>query len=518
MPPEGYGVLPVRERSGTKEPLLARPGGFSSFGLENFPRPGIHGRRFRVPNPDPLRTLLMKRPMHRREFLQNSALLVAGLALPALTSCATTPTPVAKKIAKRPRPSDRLHVGLIGFGTIAHATTPNFLSDPRVQIVAVADPVSELPNYGYAGEYTGGRLKGKRLVEEFYAQEAKGGYQGCRVYEDFRQMLAKEDLDAVVINTPDHWHCAVAVHAARRGLHIYGQKPLALTVGEGRRIANEVQANGIVWQTGSQQRSSVYFRTACEFIRNGRIGRLKSVKVTIPGGHTNWSRLASRQAPEPVPSELNYDLWLGPAPERPYVPALQQLNWRHNYAFSGGMVTDWGAHHLDIVQWALGTDGSGPSRIEVHSASLPPATDVYNTAMAFNFDAIYANGLRVNVTNAPTNGILFEGEDGRSLFVNREGLETTPKELRRERIKDGEIRLYESNLHERNFVDCIYENREPITPIEVGHRSITTAHLANIAIRLGRTALDWDPVAEKFVGDDNANAMLQRPMRTAYAV
>ena len=485
-----------------------------SFGLEKFAGPGIHVRAFAcVLNPIPS-AHPMKRSMPRREFLKSSAFLAAGLALPTLTSCTTAQA----SPAKRPAPSNRLNVGLIGFGTIAHATTPNFLADPRVQIVAVADPVSELPNYGYQGEYTGGRLKGKRLVEEYYAQEAKGGYKGCKVYEYFREMLAHEELDAVVINTPDHWHCAVAVHAARRGLHIYGQKPLALTVGEGRRIADEVKAHGIIWQTGSQQRSSVYFRTACEFVRNGRIGRLQSVKVTIPGGHKNWSQLASRNTPEKVPAELNYDLWLGPAAERSYVPALQQLNWRHNYAFSGGMVTDWGAHHLDIVQWALGMDGSGPVRLEVRRATLPPATDLYNTATDFDFDAIYANGLRVNVSNAPTNGILFSGEDGRSVFVNRDGLEITPKQLRREKIKEGEIRLYESNLHERNFVDCIYSKREPIAPIEIGHRSITVAHLANIAIRLGRPALDWDPVAEKFVGDDKANAMLHRPMRAAYAV
>jgi predicted dehydrogenase len=219
-----------------------------------------------------------------------------------------------------------------------------------------------------------------------------------------------------------------------------------------------------------------------------------------------------------VPAELNYDLWLGPAPERPYVPALQQLNWRHNYAFSGGMVTDWGAHHLDIVQWALGMDGSGPRRIEVKSATVPPVTDIYNTATAFNFDAIYPGGLHVNVTNAATYGILFEGEDGRSVFVSRENLEITPKELRREKIKPGEIHLYESNLHEHNFVDCIYNRTEPIAPIEVGHRSITIAHLANIAIRLGRPAVEWDPVTEKILGDEQASAMLHRPMRAAYAV
>jgi len=456
----------------------------------------------------------MKSPMQRRDFIKSSALLAAGLAIPGLTSCVS----LKKHRARRPGAADRINVGLIGFGTIAHSTTPNFLSDPRLQIIAVADPVNELPNYSYQAELHGGRQVGKRIVEQYYAKEAKGGFSGCKVYEDFREMIAREDLDAVVVNTPDHWHCAVAVHAARHGLHIYGQKPLALTVGEGRRIADEVKANGIVWQTGSQQRSSVYFRMACEFVRNGRLGKVSSIKVGIPGGHTNWSKLAARDKPEKVPEGVNYDLWLGPAPERPYTPALFQLNWRHNYAFSGGMITDWGAHHLDIVQWALGMDGNGPSRVEIRSVTLPAPTEVYNTATAFDFDAIYAGGVRVNVSQGHPNGILFEGEDGRSLFVSRDKIETTPKELIREKIKDGEIRLFESRLHERNFVDCIYSGGETITPIEVGHRSITISHIANIAIRLGRRSLDWNPATEKFTGDDKANAMLHRPMRSRYAV
>lgn len=452
--------------------------------------------------------------MHRRDFLKSSALVMASLALPPLTSRAAAPA----RPARRPGPGARLNLGLVGFGTIAQVTTPNFLGDERVQIVAVADPVAELPNYGYKGELSGGRLVGQRIVEEHYAQHAKGGYKGCKVYEDFREMFAREDLDAIVINTPDHWHCAVAVLAARRGLNVYGQKPLAVTVDEGRRIADEVKASGIVWQTGSQQRSSMYFRMACELVRNGRIGRLTGITVGLPGGHQDWSTLAARTQPEKVPAGVNYDLWLGPAPERPYVPALFQLNWRHNYAFSGGMVTDWGAHHLDIVQWALGMDGAGPTRVEIRQVTLPAETELYNTATDFEFDVIYPGGVRVNVANRHPNGIRFEGEGGRSIFVNRDIIETTPKELRREKIKDGEIKLYESRLHERNFVDCIYSGRETITPIEVGHRSITVPHLANIAIRLGRSSLDWDPAAERFVGDTKADAMLQRAMRSSYAV
>lgn len=456
----------------------------------------------------------MKREFDRREFLKASALLAAGAALPAFSGCtspAATPAP-------RPTPGNRITLGIVGFGTIAHDTIFNFLGDPRVQVVAVADPVADLPNYGYQAERRGGREVGREIIERYYGERASGGFKGCRTYEDFRDMFDREDLDGIVSNTPDHWHCAVALLAARRGLHVYGQKPLSLTIGEGRRMADAVKQHGIVWQTGSQQRSSVYFRTACEFVRNGRIGRLAKVTVGLPGGHADWSRLADRKEPEKVPAGVNYDLWLGPAPERPYIPALFQLNWRHNFAFSGGMITDWGAHHLDIVQWALGMDDSGPTRVEIREVTLPPADAVYNTATDYDFDVIYPTGVRVNVSNRHRNGILFEGEDGRSIFVNRDTLEMNPPELRRERIRDGEIRLYESRVHERNFVDCIYSGQPTAAPIEVGHRSITVAHLANLAIRTGVTAIDWDPAAERVIGNDRANALLQRPMRRAYAV
>jgi hypothetical protein len=253
-------------------------------------------------------------------------------------------------------------------------------------------------------------------------------------------------------------------------------------------------------------------------VRNGRIGKLKSVRVGLPGGHSDWSLLASRKKPEKVPAGLDFDLWLGPAPERPYIPALQQMNWRHNFAFSGGMITDWGAHHLDIVQWALDMDSSGPARVEIRSAVLPPADAVYNTVPEYDFDVIYANGVRVNVSDKHPNGILFEGEDGRTIFVSRDRIETTPEELRRQRIEDGEIRLYESKMHERNFIDCIYSGAPTVTPIEVSHRTISISHMANIAIRLGRTALDWSPELERFVGDAEADKLLTRPMRRRYAV
>jgi predicted dehydrogenase len=455
--------------------------------------------------------------MNRREFLTKTSLAAAaGLALPGLTSCLT---PTSARV-RRPAPSARVNLGVIGYGTIAYNTVANFLGDPRVQVVAVADPVSDLGNYGYSGERRGGRLVGQRAVEQYYAENAtSGAYRGCRVYEDFREMIDREDLDAVYIATPDHWHCAVALLAARRGKHIYSQKPLALTIEEGRRMADAVAKAGITFQTGSQQRSSIHFRMACEFVRNGRLGRLRDIQIGFgSGGHADWSGLAARNQPEPVPPELNWDLWLGPAPARPYVPALLQLNWRHNLDFSGGYLTDWGAHHLDILQWALGADATGPVAIENVVATIPAPTELYNTASAFAFEPVYANGVRARVSTKNRQGLVFEGENGRSIYVTRGKIEMNPKELVREKIGAGEIRLYESALHERNFVDCIYDAKPTITPCETGHRSITIAHLANIAIRLGRSGLRWDPAAERVIGDEAANRMLSRPMRRPYAV
>lgn len=452
--------------------------------------------------------------LDRREFLKNSVLAASGLILLPSAFAASSGSRV-----RRPGAADRITLGVIGFGTQAHACVPNFLSDPRLQIVAVADPVTDLGNYGYKGEKRGGRLVGQKLIEAHYAEWKDGSpYKGCRVYEDFREMLAKEDLDAVYVSTPDHWHCAAALHAIKAGKHVYGQKPLSLTVDEGRRMAQAVAESGITFQTGSQQRSSVHFRTACEFIRNGRIGKVQTVKIGFSGGHTNWSGLADRNQPEPVPKELNYDLWLGPAPERPYTPALLQLNWRHNWAYSGGFVTDWGAHHLDILQWALGTDAGGPVSIENVKAALPAPNAVYNTPTAFSFDVVYANGVRASVSDAHRNGLQFIGEGGREIFVARGVLEMTPKELAKQKIEPGEIHLPVSPLHEKEFVDRIYDGGTPIAPVEIGHRSITIAHIANIAIRLGREKLSWDSATEKFVGDAEANAMLSRPSRPGFGV
>jgi predicted dehydrogenase len=457
----------------------------------------------------------MKKPtaVTRRHFLAGTA---SALAFPTIIP--------ASALGKdgRPAPSERITMGVIGFGTIAHSTVRNFLQDDRVQVVAIADPNKGSGSYGYSGEKQGGQAEGKKVVEAHYGEANATDYKGCNVYDDFRVMLEKEDVDTVNVSTPDHWHALCAIYAARKGIHVYGQKPVALTIAEGRAMATEIAKAGITFQTGSQQRSDVYFRMVAEYIRNGRLGTLKPIKVGFGGGHSDWNQQSARKAAEPVPVELNYDLWEGPAPHRDFCPAILPLNWRHNFDYSGGMITDWGAHHIDIVQWALGMDESGPVRIENIKGTLPDPGELYNTAGTFHFECVYADGTRLHVNDnsdpSYKQGIQFEGEDGKSIYVKRGKMDMQPVELRKERIQDDEIRLKESKTHEGDFIDCVFSGETPVAPIEAAHRTISIAHLANIGLRLGRESLDWDPKTETVKGDAEAQAMLSRPMRDPYSL
>lgn len=462
----------------------------------------------------------------RRQFLTTAA---AAIGFPTIIPSS------ALGMGSRPAPSQRLNVGLIGYGTIATDWTGNFLRDERVQVLAVADPMKRYGHYGYKGEKTGGRDAGKERVDTYYSKEGKKPVKVCQTYVDFREMMDKEDLDIVQVSTPDHWHAYMAVYAARKGKHIYGQKPLALTIAEGRLMADEVAKAGITWQTGSQQRSDLKFRMACEFVRNGRIGKLKRVRVGLPGGHTDWNQMGSQQTPAPLPPDFDWQLWLGPAPEIEYRPALLPLNWRHNYNFSGGMITDFGAHHIDIAHWGMDTERTGPVAMKNIHGEVPAPTEFYNTATKFHFECVYANGVEMLVTdsseksmpevegnpaagkNFDHTGIFFEGENGKWIWVNRDRLAGNPAEIFREAIQPGEVHLYESKDHTQNFIDCVYSGKPTAAPIEVSHRTISVSHLANIALRLGKDRLEWDPKAEKSA-DDKVNGMLKREWRKPWAV
>ncbi|MDX9866544.1 MAG: Gfo/Idh/MocA family oxidoreductase [Kiritimatiellia bacterium] len=453
--------------------------------------------------------------MRRRAFLKAGT----GWALAAPVVIPSGCVAYKGRAAKRPVPSGRVTLGLIGCGVMGlNANLKNFLNLDNVQVVSVCDPVSEGPCYGYKAEMPGGREPGRRQVNAFYAErEGKAGYNGCRAFADFREMLDDRGLDAVCVTTPDHWHALIGIWAARKGKHIYGQKPLANSVAEGRALCEAVRKHGVVFQTGSQGRSSdPYRRIAAEFIRNRRLGRLHKIELGLPGtlrtfGKTE-AQLSETPWPQPPPY-VDFDLWLGPAPVRPYIPKLHlPMQWRNNFDYGGGMLTDHGAHFIDVLQWALGTDETGPVAIENLWGELDRPESLYNVAPRYSFEIVYADGTRVHASTEfgekQNRFLRFHGENDRKLYVCAGKLETTPAEMIREKIRDDEVKLYVSGNHERNFIEGILTGKPVISPCETGHRTITIAHLANIGLRLGRKTLKWDPVAERFLNDPEADRLL----------
>ncbi len=439
----------------------------------------------------------------RRHFLQQCA---AGVSLGFPTIIPSSALGKDGAVA----PSNRTTLALIGCGGRGTEVVKNFLHDERVQVMAVCDVERESDRYNKhiikkAG--TLGREPAKRLVDQTY------GTKGCATHEDFREVLARADVDAVQIATPDHWHALQAVASARAKKHIYCEKPLSLTIAQGRFMSDVVRQSDVVWQTGSQQRSDIHFRMACEYVRNGRIGKLKQIRVGLASDNRDNNGCAAQTAPTPVPEGLNYDLWLGPAPDAPFCPARLHSNWRWIFDYSGGNITDFGAHHLDIVQWALGMDESGPEEFFDLKATWPAPGGLYNTPPTFSFAYRYADGTTVRVADTQDfgSGISFEGEDG-SVLCARGKLEIKPDSLRKP-LGESDVRLYESKDHFRNFIDAIQNGVKPAAPIEYAHRSITIAHLANIALRLHREKLRWNAKTEQIVDDAEAAAMLTRRMR-----
>ncbi len=410
-------------------------------------------------------------------------------------------------------PSSRITVGMIGMGNQGLNDVRDFLNDERVQVVAICDVNREGPGYWNGG--VAGRETGRRLVEEKYAREtASGTYKGCDTYNDFRDLLAREDIDAVEIVTPDHWHALMTLEAAKAGKDIYCQKPLSLTVADGRAMCDAVKKYGRVFQTGSQQRSDSHFRHACELVRNGRIGKLHTVRCGLPPGRPDIGKTGDRKKPEPIPEGFDYDLWLGPAPDAPYAPARCHVNFRWIFDYSGGHLTDWGGHHPDCAQWGMGMDNSGPIAIRNAKGVFPP-DELWNTATEYYFEAVYANGVTLIISSKERGGVTWEGTDG-WIWANRGHHEASSEEILESEIGPDEIHLYKSDDHFRNFIDCVISREEPVAPVEAAHRSITVCHLGNIAMRLGRDSLQWDPETEQIPDDPEANAMLQREYRAPW--
>jgi predicted dehydrogenase len=348
-------------------------------------------------------------------------------------------------------------------------------------------------------------------VDRDHAEKAKERFGGkAEVYEDYRKLIERPDIEAITIGTPDHWHTAVSLAALRAGKDVYCEKPLTLTIDEGKLLVKTVAETGRVFQVGTQQRSDDRFRLACELVRNGRIGKLKHVTVTLPD-----SPAGGPFAKQPVPANLNWDFWLGQAPMVDYIPERCHYQFRWWYEYSGGIMTDWGAHHMDIAHWGMGVEDSGPLSIE-GKCKLPGIPDGYNTPNQFTVDYTYPDDVTLHV-NIGDNGVLFEGDKGR-VYVNRGRIAGKPvEELKDNPLPEDRIKLIVSDDHMKNFVDCVKSREKPISDVVSQHRSVSACHLANISLRLGRK-LTWDPKLEQFVGDSEADAMLARAQRAPYVV
>ena len=429
--------------------------------------------------------------INRREFLKRAT----GAAAVSIGFPYIVPSSVFGANGSTP-PSNRIVMGCIGVGGKGTGDMRAFLQKPEVQMVAVCDVYEHL------------RSRAREIVNEKY------GNQDCAVYTDFREIIARHDIDAVSIGTPDHWHAIPAVMAARTGKDIHCQKPLAHNIAEGRAICDVVKRYGVVWLTGSQQRSQRSFRRACELVRNGRIGKVHTVEVGLP---TRWQQTCPPQPVQPVPQGFDYDMWLGPAPWAPYTEKrCLPLGWRWNYDYASGLITDWGAHHLDIAQWGMGTDYTGPVEIQAEDVVFGQG-GLWNVANRYRVTCRYAEGFTLIVadTDKLRQGIRFIGTEGWVHISRSGGLRTDPKSLQDSIIGPTEIRLYKSDDHKQNFIDCVRTRAETAAPAEVAHRSVAIGHLGTIAMKTGRK-LKWDPKNERFIGDDGANRLLSRPMRSPW--
>jgi predicted dehydrogenase len=445
-----------------------------------------------------------------------------GAAVTASSVVAGFPTIVPASVFGQEAPSNRINVGAIGTGRISRVhDMPGIWRHAQARIVAVCD-------------VDRARMEdAKTLVNGHYTKTTGKPYDGVTGYTDYRELLANADVDAVVISTPDHWHTIIGIAAARAGKDIYLQKPTSLTIAEGRALSDAVHRSGVIFQIGSQQRSSVQFRVAAELVRNGRIGELRTVQVGLPGDPSG------PEEPEmPVPSNLDYDMWLGSTPRVYYTEnrvhpqkGYDRPGWLRCEQFGAGMITGWGAHHLDSAHWGMGTEYTGP--VEVWGTAEFPSSGLWDVHGPFRTEARYANGVHMIVSGDFPNGIRFEGTEG-WIFVSR-GNEAVTSSDPTARLKDTQalaasdpriltstigpdgVHLYRSTNHHGNWLECIRTRQQPIAPVEVAHRSCTACLLHHIAMKLPRR-LQWDPVTERFRNDDEANAMLSRPQRWPYVV
>jgi predicted dehydrogenase len=425
----------------------------------------------------------------RRSFLQKAGLAsVAPLIVKATALGRDGSTP----------PSDRINLACIGLGWMGHDNhLKEFLALKDVRIVAVCD-LDE-----------GHLTRGKALVD------TENGDQDCAAYHAFEEVLMRRDVDAVSIAVPDHWHGIVATQAARSKKDIYCEKPLAHNFREGLAMVEESESHGCIWQTGSWQRSVENFRHACELVRNGRIGKVKSVEVGLPGGFYEVKDKSKLEISTP-PATLHYDRWLGAAAEMPYREACVHINWRWNLNYAGGQLMDWIGHHVDIAHWGMGWDSTFPVSVE-GVGEYPPRTDPFNAATRYKVHAVYPDGTPMTIAGGYPEiigGIKWIGEKG-WVWVTRGKIDADPKSLLDEQIGENEIKLTVSPGHYRQFIDCVRSREKTLTPARVALHSATPGWLGQIAMLTGRK-IQWDPQKMDIIGDPEASKMLGRIMRAPF--
>ncbi len=424
----------------------------------------------------------------------------------------------------QPQPSSTVvRRDFLKFGgvTAGSAIVPYFWSSRQAR----AESKNDRPMFGAIG--VGGRGKaiagqaGKfgDLVAVCDVDKSRANRVKAKAYNDYRKLLERKDIDAVTIGTPDHWHTKIAIDAMNAGKDVYCEKPLTLTIDEGKKICEVVKKTGAVFQVGTQQRSSwgLHFLKAIAIIRDGRIGKIRRVQVSIHKGPAGGP--FKKSAP---PAGLDWDMWLGQAPKVDYIKQRCHGTFRWWYEYSGGMLTDWGAHHVDIAHWGLGMNDTGPTVIDA-KGTLPKIPDGYNTATEYHVECACPNDVTLTITSGKNTGVgvLFEGDKGR-IFVNRGRVSGKPVEELKDKPlpEDAMTKAYGGRKpgdHMRNFVECMRERAQPISDVFSHHRALTTCHLANISLRVGRK-LNWCPVKQQIVGDDEANKMLSRPQRAGYEI
>lgn len=433
----------------------------------------------------------------RRQFLKRAVAMGAVSGFPMILSSRALGADGA--IA----PSDRITMGCIGVGGQGTVNMMAFLNNPQVQVVAVCDVDR---NH---------RERAKAAVEQHYAQQTVSGtYHGCADYNDFRDLLARNDIDAITICTPDHWHPTIAVAAAKAGKDMYCEKPLANSIAEGRAVVEAVKRYDRVLQVGSHERSRDSVRYACELVRNGRLGTLRRIHVNLP---LDTVQTIAVQPEMPVPDGFDYNMWLGPAPWAPYTERRCHFWFRYILDYSGGEMTDRGAHILDIAQLGAGMDHTGP--IEIEASGEASKDGLFDSYIDFNFRCLYENGVEVIGQSSGPRGLRFEGDKGWIFIIIHGGmLEASDNDLLREQILPGELSLGRSPGHHQDFLNCVRTRTQPMAPVEIGHRSASFCHLINIALRSGAGRIEWDPVREIITNNVDANRYVSPTLRTPWAV